>query len=66
MIVDKRKRIRTTNPDKHDWTAEFNFYEPGNWDDQPYFENDVIPWQIVLGFALLTGFSAYMIGCYLF
>jgi hypothetical protein len=66
MIVERRKRSRTINAGEHDWATEFNFYEPGNWDDQPLFDNEVIPWQIVLGLALLTGFSAYLIGCYLF
>lgn len=65
MIVEKRKKIRTKKGE-HDWTAEFNFYEPGDWDDMPLYESEVIPWQIVLTFALSTGFAAYTVGCYFF
>jgi hypothetical protein len=61
MIIEKRKRIRNTKPTDIDWVSEFNFYESGNWDEYTEYRSEIIPWQIVLAFALLTGVSAFVV-----
>jgi hypothetical protein len=64
MIVEKRNRIRNTNPAGLDLVVKFNFCGFDDGEDEPV--NDIIPLSIVLTFGLLTGLSAYAIGSFLF
>jgi hypothetical protein len=62
MIIERRKRIRISKPDEIDWVADYHTGELGDWGDMPVSEQEVTPWQIVLYFAILAWFAAYMIG----
>ncbi len=65
MIVEKRKRIRTPKPTDLDLVVEFNFSGLDDWGDDETM-NEITPVPVLLAFALLTGFSAYAVGSYLF
>ena len=62
MIIERRKIIRITKPDKLDWVADYHACELSDWGDMPVSEHEVTPWQIVLYFAVLAWFTAYMFG----
>lgn len=65
MIIEKRKRIRLIKPNECNWASEFNLRESRDCEDEPVCKNETVPWQTVLAFAVITGFSAYAIGSYL-
>jgi hypothetical protein len=65
MIVEQRKRTRDLKPNATNLASEFNFYKPGDWEKENMFKNDIIPWQIVIAIALVSGASAFAIGRFL-
>ena len=66
MIIEKRIRIRNKKFDELEWVAEFGFNESSDWQDEHDIECPIVPWPIVLLFAIFTGLSAYAIYSYFF